>query len=431
MSASHIGMSIVATDVGGGFSIGLGGLGFIMGISGSWLLFTGLIGAWAAAVFVVPKVKKNDALYGLLTYPDFLRTRYNSKVANGAAAISAIGYLGFTSAQVLAGAKLAAGSVLYDSGFSDPLTVALYIMGGIIIIYTVMGGIKAVIYTDTIQWIILLLGLFLFGIPFAYIEVGGLEGLREHLSPEFFTLTNVTITQLFNWLIVIFPIWFIAMTLYQRIYACKNVKEAKKAFFIAGLLEYPFMAFAGVILGMIARIFYPEADPEMGMPLMLREVLPVGITGIVLAAYFSAIMSTADSCLIASSGNLVNDVIERMLKKKPGKNALVRISQVTTLALGIIAIILAGNYTSVLDIILQAYSIMVAGLFFITIMALYSKNRDSLQALVSMITGGGVTVILIIWGAKMPLELDPTFYGILASVIAWYLTKLFRKAENV
>lgn len=56
MGPWHIGFSVVATDVGGGFSIGLGGLGFTMGLSGSWMLFTGLIGAWLAVVFLIPKV---------------------------------------------------------------------------------------------------------------------------------------------------------------------------------------------------------------------------------------------------------------------------------------------------------------------------------------------------------------------------------------
>ncbi|MDZ7797257.1 MAG: hypothetical protein U5N56_09570 [Candidatus Marinimicrobia bacterium] len=58
MRASHVGLSIVATDVGGGFSIGLGGVGFLMGLSGSWLLFTGLVGAWLSAVFIIPRIKK-------------------------------------------------------------------------------------------------------------------------------------------------------------------------------------------------------------------------------------------------------------------------------------------------------------------------------------------------------------------------------------
>ena len=107
ISASHVGMSIVATDVGGGFSIGLGGLGFVMGIAGSWLLFTGLIGAWLTAILIIPKIKRLDAKHGMLTYPDFLRLKYNDSVATVAAVISGIGYLGFTGAQILAGAKLA------------------------------------------------------------------------------------------------------------------------------------------------------------------------------------------------------------------------------------------------------------------------------------------------------------------------------------
>ena len=67
MSSLHVGLSVVATDVGGGFSIGLGGLGFVMGISGSWMLFTGLIGAWLSAVLLIPKVVKLGNLHGFLS----------------------------------------------------------------------------------------------------------------------------------------------------------------------------------------------------------------------------------------------------------------------------------------------------------------------------------------------------------------------------
>ena len=128
IGASHIGLSIVATDVGGGFSIGLGGLGFTMGISGSWLLFTGLVGAWMAAVLIIPKIKSIDFRNGMLTYPDFLRYRYGPKVALTAALISGIGYLGFTGAQILAGAKLAAGTVFSDLNFSVAEWVAKVLM---------------------------------------------------------------------------------------------------------------------------------------------------------------------------------------------------------------------------------------------------------------------------------------------------------------
>ncbi|MCA9320339.1 MAG: sodium:solute symporter family protein, partial [Planctomycetes bacterium] len=107
MSSGHIGLSVVATDVGGGFSIGLGGLGFTMGLSGSWMLFTGLLGAWLASVFLIPTVFRLGRKHGLFTYPQIFGTTYSSRVALIAALISAIGYAGFTSSQILAGAKLA------------------------------------------------------------------------------------------------------------------------------------------------------------------------------------------------------------------------------------------------------------------------------------------------------------------------------------
>ena len=72
MSSFHIGLSVVATDVGGGFSIGLGGLGFAMGLSGTWLLFTGLVGAWLSAVLLIPKVSAMAAKHHFLSFPQFL-----------------------------------------------------------------------------------------------------------------------------------------------------------------------------------------------------------------------------------------------------------------------------------------------------------------------------------------------------------------------
>ena len=126
MSSGHIGLSVVATDVVGGFSIGLGGFGYY----------------------------------------------FNARVALLAGIISAIGYTGFTSSQILAGAKLASGTI---NGLD--ITTALLIMGVIAVVYTVMGGMKAVIYTDTIQWAILMGGLIFIGLPVSFLAVGGLEQL--------------------------------------------------------------------------------------------------------------------------------------------------------------------------------------------------------------------------------------------------------------
>ena len=107
MSGSHIALSVVATDVGGGFSIGLGGPGFAMGLTGSWLLFSGLLGAWLSAVFLIPTVKRLGDRLGWSSFPDFPEHRYDGRTRL-AAVVSAVGYGGFVGAQILAGAKLRA-----------------------------------------------------------------------------------------------------------------------------------------------------------------------------------------------------------------------------------------------------------------------------------------------------------------------------------
>lgn len=421
--AHHVGLSIVATDVGGGFSIGLGGVGYLMGFSGSWLLFTGLVGAWLCVVFTIPKVKRLDQKLGFFTYPDFLRHRYNSKVALLAALISGIGYLGFTGAQVLAGAKLASATILQSNPFGmDPLLFALVVIGVITVLYTVIGGLKAVIYTDTIQWIILLSGLMFVTVPAALYKIGGFSALREALPDAYFTLTNIKLSTFVNWMVTIIPIWLIGMTLYQRMYACRTVKEAQKAWFVAGLFEYPIMAFTGVFLGMCARVVFPSVESEMAMPMLIRDVLPVGVTGIVIASYFSAIMSTADSCLMASSGNFVNDILERHVLKKMSGKAIMRLSIFVTLIIGVVAIMLAAQFSTVLDAILYAYSFMVSGLCIPTLGAFFWKKGSSAGALAGILGGGLVTILFQTGVLNLPAafaQWDATIWGLFCSAVLY------------
>jgi solute:Na+ symporter, SSS family len=431
--AHHVGLSIVATDVGGGFSIGLGGVGFAMGLAGSWLLFTGLIGAWLSAVFVIPRIKRLDAKHGMMTYPDFLRYRYNGTVALIAALISGVGYLGFTGAQLLAGAKLASATILQRNPFGvEPVLFALIAIAVITILYTVIGGLKAVIYTDTIQWIILLCGLIFITIPVVLYKIGGIAALRQSLPESHFSLTNIEPITFFNWMITIIPIWLVGMTLYQRMFACKNEKEARKAWYIAGLFEYPVMAFTGVFLGMCARVVFPDAEAEMGLPMLIRDLLPVGVTGVVIASYFSAIMSTADSCLMAASGNFVNDIYERYIRKPGSARESIRISMLATLVIGAAAVLLAARFSTVLDAILYAYAFMVSGLFIPTLGGFFWKRGTSAGAAAGMLGGGILTLLLLLDLLHLPeplarLRLDFSAYGIALSAILYLIVSLLTK----
>ena len=419
MSSMHIGLSVVATDVGGGFSIGLGGLGFVMGLSGSWLLFTGLLGAWLSGIFLIPRVFSLGKARGFLTFPQLLSHIFNPRVAMVAGIISAISYLGFTSSQLLAGAKLASSTF---NGLS--LNQALLLMGIIAVLYTSLGGMKAVIYTDTVQWIILLTGLTFIATPFALKSLGGWSLVREALGDEFLKLSNISWQQLVNWAFTIIPIWFVGMTLYQRIYASRNEKSARRAWFIAGLFEYPVMAFLGVFLGMLSRVAVEQGliaeysvgsiDPELGLPLLLKTILPVGFMGTVMAVYFSAIMSTADSCLMASSANILTDV----LGKHRGKKSLIY-SQILTLIIGALALFLAMKMENVLELMLLSYAFMVSGLLVPVLAALFTKRPRSLAALLAMLGGGLTTSMLVGLKLELPMGLDANIFGIATSLLVY------------
>ncbi len=427
MGSVHVGLSVVATDVGGGFSIGLGGLGFIIGLSGSWMLFTGLIGAWLSAIFLIPVVSDLASRYQFLTFPQVFGHFYNARVALLAGIISALGYMGFTSSQMLAGAKLASAS--FDG--LDQQT-ALIVMGVIAVVYTVTGGLKAVIYTDTFQWIILLAGLIFIGIPLGYTAIGGFDAIRETLGPGYLSLTQIGWATLVNWAVTIIPIWFVGMTLYQRIYATRSESSARKAWFMAGLFEWPVMAFMGVLLGLFARVAFEQGmfeyagfaaggdmDPEMGLPMLLRTILPAGLMGLMMSAYFSAILSTADSCLMAASGNIQTDILKRYFRISDNPKSVLRISQAITLIIGILALALAWQMENVLELMLYSYAFMVSGLFIPVLGALFLVRCSAVAAFWSMISGGTVTLVLMLWGLNLPFGLDPNIFGIAASLLVY------------
>ncbi|MFP4472012.1 MAG: sodium:solute symporter, partial [Bacteroidales bacterium] len=233
------------------------------------------------------------------------------------------------------------------------------------------------------------------------------------------------------------------MTLYQRIYATRSEKQARKAWFIAGVFEWPLMAFMGVLLGLFSRVALQEGffeylgydalsdiDPEMGLPLLLRTILPVGLMGLMMSAYFSAIMSTADSCLMAASGNVLTDILQRLVKLPQGK-AILRLSQMLTLVIGILALILATTMQNVLELMLYSYAFMVSGLFVPVIAAFYSKNPNRLAAFMAMLLGGGTTITLIIAEWHLPMGLDANIFGISVSAVSYLLFSRFGNSSGI
>ena len=139
-----------------------------------------------------------------------------------------------------------------------------------------------------------------------------------------------------------------------------------------------------------------------------------------MSAYFSAVLSTADSCLMAASGNLTTDIFGRFLKTKNDQYVM-RMSQFFTLLIGVIALIIALQMTNVLELMLYSYAFMVSGLFVPIIAGLFWNMRSPMAALVSMVIGGGTTAVLSVLELSLPFGLDPNFFGVFASLAVFLL----------
>lgn len=407
--------STAAGDLGGGFSIAMGGLGFTLGISGSWLIAMSGLSIVLASLIMVPKVKRWADHWNGLTTGDLFAARYDRRTATVAALVIGLAWATFVGGQIIAGGKL-----LQVTMNVDP-TLAILIVGIVILTYTTMGGLKAVIYTDVLQMVILMVGILLVLVPIGLVKVGGWHAMVETLSTSSETSTLVDWTaagwkQMLGWFFSVLPIWFISIVGLQRVVAARDVQTARRAFFLTGVpIEWPLFAVGSTLVGMIARILMPGlADPELATPTMIMTLLPVGVGGLVIAAYIAAVMSTADSCLIGPVAIFTNDIYREYINRDADDARLVKVARVATVSIGLFAIATAYLVPSVLELILYAYTFGAAGIFFPMLGLLFWKRATATGAFWSIVLGGSSAVIWIIAG-------EPS--GFAASYVGW-LTSL-------
>jgi len=405
--------SAAATDIGGGFSIAMGGLGFTLGVSGSWMIAVSGLSVVMVSFLMVPKVKIwSDKVKGLTT-GDLFEARFDRRTGTLAAVVIGLAWFTFVGGQIIAGGKL------LQVTLNMNLTFAVLLSGAIILAYTTMGGLKAVIYTDVFQMFVLMIGIVFIAVPIGLIEVGGWGAMVEKFnsSPETEDLLNwgaVGWQQMLGWFFAVFPVWFISIAAMQRIVAARDVKTARRGFFLTGIpIEWPLFAIGSTMIGLIARFLIPDlADPELATPMIIMQLLPAGIAGLVIAAYIAAVMSSADSCLMGPVAIFTNDIYKKYLKPQSSQEQLVRVARYTTIFLGILAIATAYLIPNVLDLILYAYTFGSAGIFFPMLGLLFWRRTTATGAFWSMLLGGSSAVIYSILG-------EP--FGFAASYLGWLI----------
>lgn len=403
--------SLLATIVGGSATVGMAGLGFTQGLTGAWWLLVGSIGLVILGLFFAKKVRK----LALYTLPELVEKQYDGRVALASSLLIVVAWVG-----IIAGQIVASGKILSVLGIGSPL-LWMVLFTIVFIVYTVLGGQYAVLRTDTLQAVIIFAGIF-GGLALLLSHLGGWSGLQLSLSPDKFAFplsSQFGGTELVTLLLLVGLTYVVGPDMYSRLFCAKDGKTARASVFWTALLIIPF-ALGITLIGMGASALFPQISPEQALPMVMKEILPPFLGGIVLAALLCAVMSSADTCLLSASTILTVDIIKRF-KPSLGQKQILSLSRWGIVVLGLCSLILALTLKGIISALLFAYTIYTCGLILPVIAGFY-KNRlrvTPIGALVAIIGGGSAALISKLFDIKY-LDLG----GLLISVSLLFIVSL-------
>ncbi|MBP7462160.1 MAG: sodium:solute symporter, partial [Candidatus Delongbacteria bacterium] len=385
--------------------------------------FTVLILGW---VFVPFYLKS-----GVFTMPEFLERRYNKTCRMYLTSISIVAYV-LTKISV----TLFAGGLLLNKVLGLDITTSAIVLVILTGIYTILGGLNAVIYTDIVQTVILVLGaltLTMIGLN----QVGGFSGLEQKLPPEFFSMFKPMSDPDFPWTGIIFGapilgIWYWCTDQYivQRVLSARHINHARSGTIMAGFLKI-LPVFMLVLPGMIAVALYPEIQGDMAYPtLVTSPILPTGVRGLVIASLLAALMSSLASCFNSSSTLFTMDFYKHF-KPQASERELVTVGRLATgcmVILGILWVPFIKYISSQIYIYLQSVqgyiSPPIAAVF---VFGIFWKRVNARGAIWALISGGvlGVIRLVIELAVKAGSITHPFWVGLASINFLHYAIFLF------
>ena len=398
-----VGAALFASNIGSEHLVGLAGTGYDSGVAvGQFEVLASLILLVLGWVFVPFYLRS-----GVYTMPEFLERRYSAGARWYLAVVSIIGYV-LTKISV----TLYAGGVVYEvllgGGFWTGALVIVVATG----VYTVFGGLRAVLYTEALQTVVLIAGSVLVTV-FGLARLGGWEAMRAAVDASFFDMWQPASHPSFPWTGIAFgaPIlgvwyWCTDQYIVQRVLSANGVDEARRGSIFGGFLKLlPLFIFVipGVIAaGLVKSGALTLARADHAFPEMVRVLLPVGVRGLVVAGFLAALMSSL-SAVFNSCSTLITWDIYRKLRPQASERQLVWVGKVATLALvgfGLLWIPLMKFISGQLYVYLQsvqAYiSPPIAAVFLIGV---FWRRVNARGAIASLVTG------FVLGMARLALEL--------------------------
>ena len=421
-----IGISLIASNISTEHFVGMAGRGFELGLAIASYEWTAAVAMVLVALFFLPKFLRT----GITTIPEYLEHRYSASARGLMAsymmfayvfvAIAAVVYAGALNLQVVFGDTVAV--VLKDSGFLDRVDLPgllgenwLLVLGGWVIgivagIYTVWGGLKAVVWADLFNGLGLLLGGVLVTM-LGFLALGGDEGFVSGVTSFFNNAGDkLSVVKPFDhgempwvavfigglWLPQLFY-WGLNQFIAQRALGAKSVSDGQKGVLFAACLKLliPFIiVFPGIMAWQLAAqgTIGQISKADAAYPQLITDILPPGLRGLMFACLFGAVMSSLDSMLNSASTIFTMDLYKRHLSKDASNRSLIRLGRVLT-ALFVILGCLWAPYVPVLGgdsvfvYIQRFWGFLTPGIVAAFLFGIFFKRTPSLAAVGAMLLG--------------------------------------------
>jgi len=423
--------SAVATNNSGFMFIGLIGMTYLEGISAAWIMVGWVGGDWLAWLVVHKKLRERSAAASVDTIPSFLALDAQGRRSNLLALIAGLVTIVFLG--TYAGAQLSAGSKALHVMFGWPHETGAILGAVVIVLYCFTGGIRASIWTDTVQSIVMLISMLILS-AVALEQLGGFEALWSRLRAIDPKLVQIIPEKQFGFVLFLLG-WFGAGLgvvgqphIMIRPMAIRDPEEIKKARTIYFVWYWAFSA--GCILVALtcrALLDIPSIenfDQELALPQLALQLLPGVLVGVVLGGLFSATMSTADSQVLSCSASIAHDVFP---SKKSDHYLL---SRGATVGVTLLAVIIAlyGN-RNVFELVTLAWSLLASSLGPLLVVRVLNQPISPIWGIAMMI-GGTASALVWRYGFEFGDAVFDVLPGMLGGFLIFGLSKLCRTAKD-
>lgn len=385
--------------LGGASTVGGVGLGYERGLSGAWLVLTiglGILLISAALARPISRLR-------VYTVAEMLALRYGP----GSTALPGAVMWAYT--LMLTVTNALAFATLFTALFDLPRTAGIVLGGGVVVLYSTLGGMWSVTLTDIAQFVVQTVGIFAVLLPVALLNAGGFSGIEQRLGPRMLDLGAAGPGTIATYLLTYMLGLLIGQDIWQRVSTARTPGIARGAGIGAGIYCVLY-ALAGALIGTATRALHPGlANPDDAFAAIAADVLPAGLRGLVLAAALAAVMSTASGGLLACSTVATRDIGGL-------RSSSVATNRLCTLLVGVLAVAIAVAVDDVVAALTAAYNLLVGGLLVPIVGGLVWRRGTRSGATAAMLAGAVAVVAAMV--ALGVMSEAAIYWGVAASLLA-------------